>query len=501
MTQINYFKIIFISLIFIFFAFNSFSFSELIINDSSSRAQDLEVRGIADSLEPDYTPFTITEGEIVDGVRKISDIKYINDSEESKRLDLFLPEKMNLSQKYPLIIYIHGGAWLEGNKEYFKDYELVKNDFIVASVDYRLSTEDLFPAQIHDIKAAIRWLKGNAKKYNIDSENIGAYGESAGGHLASLLGTTSTDDKLNGNVGLYLDQSTEVKAVVSEYGLYDLSSIADDCENNQLCNAKYRSTDSIVSRLLGCKYDECGEDLNSASPINYLSSNKASFLLLHGKKDEIVPYQQVENFSNRLLSKSIFVETIVSEEGKHIDSKDRIANFPEIINFFNTKLKNSKYYFCDFDTDYKETYSDITRSDGTFSAINKLECKNAFYGITNDNFEPDKKINRAEVARIIFNVFDQKVNTSCNNFSDVDNLNRNYIYIQSLKCSKLINGYEENEFKPDKTILQSELIAIISKIKDISQEDMISKIEQKNLDIENIELTRRATAFIISKSL
>lgn len=501
MTQLKYFKIIYIALIFIFFIFNFFKFSDLVFRDSSSKAKDTEIKGTETSKVPDDTPFEISEGLIEDDIRIIKNINYINDNIESKKLDLFLPKEMYKNQKYPLIIYIHGGAWLEGNKEYFKDYELVKNDFIVASVDYRLSTEDLFPAQIHDIKASVRWLRENANKYNIDSENIGAYGESAGGHLASLLGTTALDSNLNGNIGQNLNQSTYVKAVVSEFGLFDLSTIAEECEKNQLCITKYRLSDSIVSKLLGCSYNNCGEKLNSASPINYLNTDSGSFLLLHGEKDEIVPYQQTKDFEKKALEENLFVKTIISEEGKHIDNNDRLNYFPEIVEFFNYNLKENKYYFCESNTDFKETFSDINKSDEDFSAINKLECKNAFYGVVNDKFEPERKITRVEVIKILFNIFKQKINTNCNNFNDVDKNDENYIFIQSLKCSEKIKGYENNEFKPENTMNYAELLSLLSKYKDIDINKLSSKIDQNKPNLQKEELTRRNVAYIISSIL
>lgn len=331
--DIKYFRLVYIGLILVFFSYNLSGYNGSVLGENNS---DQSGSNSASILTEVQFPDTQLEG----GVRKITNIKYVNDSEESKTLDLFLPEKMYTEKKYPLIIYIHGGAWLEGSKDYFKDYRIVKADFIVASVDYRLSGEDLFPAQIHDIKAALRWLRKNSTKFYIDTSNIGAYGESAGGHLALLLGTTSDIPELNGNIGYDLSESTDVKAVVSEYGITNLASIAKQCEENSACITDYRENGSIIGKLLGCYYNECGSKLNQASPINYLTPDDASINLFHSKKDSIVPYEQsVEFYAKASEIESLNIQMSLSENGAHIDGELREKYLSEIIKFFSDSLK------------------------------------------------------------------------------------------------------------------------------------------------------------------
>ena len=331
--DIKYFRLVYIGLILVFFSYKLSGYNGSVLGENNSNLPDSNSASM-------LTEIQFPDTQLEEGVRKITNIKYVNDSEESKRLDLFLPEKVYAEKKYPLIIYIHGGAWLEGSKDYFKDYRIVKAGFIVASVDYRLSDEDLFPAQIHDVKAALRWLRKNSTKYYIDTSNIGAYGESAGGHLALLLGTTSDIPELNGNIGYDLSESTNVKAVVSEYGITNLTSIAKQCEENTACINDYRGNGSIINKLLGCNYNECGTELKQASPINYLSPDDASIYLFHSKKDSIVPFEQSVEFNTKASEiKGLEIQMSLSKNGAHIDGELREKYLSEIIKFFSDTLK------------------------------------------------------------------------------------------------------------------------------------------------------------------
>ncbi|HYR58898.1 MAG TPA: alpha/beta hydrolase, partial [Chthoniobacteraceae bacterium] len=139
------------------------------------------------------------------------DVEFAKIGDLSLKLDVYRPEKA----RPPLIVYVHGGAWRGGSKKEMPLGALVKEGYAVASVDYRLSTEAQFPAQVHDIKAAIRFLRAQQAQLGIDAARIVIAGSSAGGHLAALVGVTNGHKELEGAVGGHLDQSSDVQGIVS----------------------------------------------------------------------------------------------------------------------------------------------------------------------------------------------------------------------------------------------------------------------------------------------
>ncbi len=162
----------------------------------------------------DVRPAAVTAG----GMKFLRDVPYIEDGHERHLLDLFLPAKA--AGRLPLVVWIHGGGWQAGSKEGCPAQWLVGKGYVVASINYRLSQHAVFPAQIEDCKAAIRWLRAHSAEYAIDPDRIGVFGGSAGGHLVALLGTTGNVKDLEGNGG-NLDQSSRVQCVVDWYGPTD----------------------------------------------------------------------------------------------------------------------------------------------------------------------------------------------------------------------------------------------------------------------------------------
>ena len=146
------------------------------------------------------------------------DVAYVSGGTERQRLDVFFPEKS--AKPVPLIVWIHGGAWSAGSKDRCPALPLLEDGYAVASVTYRFSQHAVFPAQIEDCRAAVRWLRAHAAELNIDPERIGAWGSSAGGHLVALLGVAG--DKTDWDKGENLDQSARVRAVVNWFGPADL---------------------------------------------------------------------------------------------------------------------------------------------------------------------------------------------------------------------------------------------------------------------------------------
>ncbi len=161
------------------------------------------------------------QGKVPEGTTVHRNLEYVKGGHERQRLDLYVPEKAD--GPLPVIVWVHGGAWLTGSKEGGGPaLPFVGKGYAVASINYRLSQHAKFPAQIEDCKAAIRWLRANAKTYNLDPGRFGVWGASAGGHLVALLGTSGDVKDLEGNAGTD-DQSSRVQAVVDWFGPTDVT--------------------------------------------------------------------------------------------------------------------------------------------------------------------------------------------------------------------------------------------------------------------------------------
>jgi acetyl esterase/lipase len=196
------------------------------------------------------------------------------------KLDLVRPAEA--AELVPALLVIHGGAWRGGNKADVRPLlsECAQRGYLAVSPQYRLCPKDPFPAQVHDVKAAVRWIKSNAKKYRVDSQRCGAMGFSAGGHLALLLGLTSPSDGLEGEVPSGAPDS-RVKAVVNYFGPTDLA--APDIP--EVCKP-------WVKDLLGGAPQENPEAAAKASPVTFVSNDDAPILTFQGTKDPLVPYNQ-----------------------------------------------------------------------------------------------------------------------------------------------------------------------------------------------------------------
>jgi len=238
------------------------------------------------------------------GVRVLRDLKYVENGHERNRLDLYLPEKVEGG--LPLVVWIHGGAWQAGSKQGCPAVFLAAKGYAVASINYRLSQHAIFPAQIEDCKAAIRWLRGNAAKYQIDADHIGVWGASAGGHLVAMLGTTGNVKDLEGTGG-NLDRSSRVQCVVDWFGPSDLATMAGSHDN----------PGSPESRLIGGTVQENKEKARKASPLTYVSKDSAPFLIMHGDQDNTVPLSQSEVLAAALKKAGVDVKLVVVKGNGH----------------------------------------------------------------------------------------------------------------------------------------------------------------------------------------
>jgi acetyl esterase/lipase len=261
------------------------------------------------------------------------DLDYVTNGHPRQKLDLYLPKD---GQGLPLIINIHGGAWQGGSKEMEARLDYLARGYAVASVNYRLSQHALFPAQIEDCKAAVRWLRAHAAQYRLDPDRFAAWGSSAGGHLAALLGTTG--DVKTFAVGENLNVSSRVQAVVDYFGPTDfLQMDAHRLSNGQVHDLS-RSPESL---LIGGPLQENKDKLARASPITYVTKEAAPFLICHGDADPLVPHHQSELLEAALKQAGVPVTLYTVKGAGHGGFRDpRVAELTR--GFLAKYLKPSK---------------------------------------------------------------------------------------------------------------------------------------------------------------
>jgi len=233
-----------------------------------------------------------------DRIRTELDVPYADTDNPRQRLDLLLPSNPGGDQPLPVVVWIHGGAWQAGSKGSGTGRlgELVSGgNYAGVSVAYRLSSEAIWPAQIHDCKAAIRWVRAHAKRYNLDGSRIGVWGSSAGGHLVAMLGTSGGVKELEGDLGKHTDQDSRVTCVVDYFGPSDLLSMG-----KYPSRMDHDSADSPESRLVGGPLQETKHAARGASPISYVSKDDPPFLIAHGTEDQLVPLNQSERLDASL---------------------------------------------------------------------------------------------------------------------------------------------------------------------------------------------------------
>lgn len=221
------------------------------------------------------------------------DVVYTKASGQELKLDVARPS--GEGEPLATIIVIHGGGWRGGNKESNRRFldQFAAQGFVAVSPQYRLVPNATFPAQIHDVKAAVRWLKTNAGKYRIDPNRIGAMGFSAGGHLALMLGTANPEDGLEGDLEPKGPDS-RIRAVVNYFGPTDLD--ADDIPDE---------SKPLVDAFLGGRVSEKKAEASKASPLDLLTPNDAPILTFQGTKDPLVPHSQAIKLAEAMTEKGV----------------------------------------------------------------------------------------------------------------------------------------------------------------------------------------------------
>ncbi|MGA7732268.1 MAG: alpha/beta hydrolase [Chloroflexia bacterium] len=269
------------------------------------------------------------------------DVTYCTAGGVALKMDVY-PPTVKGNGPVPVVMYVHGGGWVSGDKREIGlgAADLNALGFLVVSVNYRLAPEHKWPAQIEDVKCAVRYLRANAATYNLDPDRIGVWGSSAGGHLAALLGLTDSTVGFDGKGGQG-DQSSKVQAVVDMFGPTDL--LAYDVSG--------RAT-GLGSAVFG--YEEGGpiDVLEKASPVNYVTGSAPPFLIIHGDKDIVVPVEQSKKLHDRLTAagaQSTFVivknagHAFVPATGKLQDLDPSIDTIKTLIpQFFDRELGSGR---------------------------------------------------------------------------------------------------------------------------------------------------------------
>jgi acetyl esterase/lipase len=241
------------------------------------------------------------------GARMLPNIKYVTDGGERQNLDLYLPAT---GTNWPLIVWIHGGGWMEGSKENPPGLRFLIHGFALASVNYRLSQDAVFPAQLIDCKAAIRWLRAHAAENGIDPDHIAVWGASAGGHLVALLGTTGGVKEFD--QGENLGVSSRVQAVCDWFGPTDLAQLV-----KASTDIKSGDASSPPARLIGGPVLQNLEKAERANPIHYITKDDPPFLIMHGDKDPVVPLEQSQLLAAALQKAGVPATLRVVPGGEH----------------------------------------------------------------------------------------------------------------------------------------------------------------------------------------
>jgi acetyl esterase/lipase len=250
-------------------------------------------------------------------LEQIPDIRFTEESEHELLLDLFRLRGVNYELPQPLVMWIHGGGWMSGDKDRGVErvFDLVRMGFLAASVNYRLSDEARFPAQLHDCKCAVRFLRAHARDYNIDGDRIGVWGASSGGHLASMLAVTGHEQSFDGDGG-WSGVPSHIQAACSWFGPSDLN-LMDRFPTGVTPRLPSMGADSAEGRLLGGPVAEKQELVALANPIRYVHADCPPMLLMHGAQDDAVPLASSEALYKALVEKGVEAHLHVIRTGHH----------------------------------------------------------------------------------------------------------------------------------------------------------------------------------------
>ena len=271
---------------------------------------------------------------LADGINdytKTADLRYVDDDKVYHQLDIYYPADDGQT-KHPVIVHVYGSAWTGNNMKGYADLSTVglaalQAGYIFVAPNHRASTDAKFPAQIHDIKAVIRYLRGNAESLGIDTSFIAISGFSSGGHLAALMATTTNLKNaavdMEGTVGLFLAESSAVHAACTWSGIVELRNI-DGCNPVENCS-------NYAEDLIGTSYESNPIKWSIASANTYVDAGDVPTIIFHGSADPIVPTCTSENFYNKLHAAGVDTEYVLHSGQHTVDA----GSLDKMITFFN----------------------------------------------------------------------------------------------------------------------------------------------------------------------
>lgn len=268
----------------------------------------------------------------MDYSEKFSDINYADDNEVYHNLDIYLPKEVKKS--YPVVIHIYGSAWFSNNSKGMADLGTIVNTLLnagyaVVTPNHRSSADAKFPAQINDIKAVVRFVRANAKKYHFDKSFVAISGFSSGGHLSSLTATSGGVKELEGNVGKYLKKSSKVDAACDWSGPIDMFRM--NCDQPR----KWGGTPEEA--LIGHDYTEEYHDLMaSISPVTYIDPKDPPVIIFHGKVDNVVPCCQGSELFEKLHEAGVKTEIHLQDNGGHGVNMYTEENLQSMVKFLDS---------------------------------------------------------------------------------------------------------------------------------------------------------------------
>lgn len=277
---------------------------------------------------------------------KIENINYAGDDKPYHNLDVYLPQK-KAEKGYPVIVHIYGSAWFSNSSKGFADINticraLLDAGYAVVCPNHRSSQDAKYPAQINDIKAVVRWIRGNASKYGFDTSFIGTSGFSSGAHLASLCAATngvkvgrsnSVEMDIEGSLGAYTSESSLVNACCEWSGPIDLM--------NMDCDGVKKQSPKPEDALMGFAYPGHEDAYNLLTPVYYLSKNTVPFFVFHGVKDNVVPQCQGKELYDQLVLHHVNARCHFEPEGGHGFNMYSPENLKMMVDFFDS-VRTSK---------------------------------------------------------------------------------------------------------------------------------------------------------------
>jgi acetyl esterase/lipase len=271
-------------------------------------------------------------GDVMAAPTVDTDIPYLQVGGETLHLDLYKPESGNA---HALLVYVHGGAWENGSKAGMPLTELVERGYAIASIDFRPASRAPFPGQVHDIKAAVRFLRANASRFGYDPARIGIAGASSGAHLAAAVGTSNGDVELEGTLGDHTGQSSDVQAIVAYFPATNLTTIL-----AQSTPFGVGIREPALKRLLGALPQENDSLARQASPVFHVDAKDPPLLLLHGDQDPQMPINQSHELEGAYERLGNHVEFIVVHGAKHGgDEFYSPANVEHLVMFLDEHLR------------------------------------------------------------------------------------------------------------------------------------------------------------------